>query len=92
MSRVPVCRAVVFSTLSSSKQGLVYTQTLNGAGEWSCDCPDHMHRGSMCKHIICQRNKLLVERDRLRKVLEVFRRYNSTEVRARLVQLAEWGV
>ncbi len=92
MSRVGLRQPVRFHALSSSNPTLVYTQTLNGAGEWSCDCPDHVHRGSMCKHITSQRNEILVERERLRKVLEVFRRYDLQEVRDRLAELELWGV
>lgn len=37
-------------TVKGSK-GAAYTVTQTPTG-WSCDCPDHVHRGLPCKHIM----------------------------------------
>lgn len=37
-------------TVKGSK-GAAYTVTQTPTG-WDCDCPDHVHRGAVCKHMM----------------------------------------
>lgn len=42
---------------SGSVPGLFWTCTRLADGTWTCNCPDHVYRGRVCKHIPLARVK-----------------------------------
>lgn len=79
MSRVAVGAALVTRTESSSRPGTFYTQMLDSAGHWSCDCPDYLYRERQCKHIEARKDELRAELTELRTVLRYLDTYGTAE-------------
>jgi hypothetical protein len=89
-SEVKRLNPLTYRVRSQSNPQKWYLVAKNGYNEWSCECPDHVHRRVVCKHIHAVKFSLKL-RQRLQKKILIWRGLRSMmKFHAPLVEAWKW--